>query len=648
MKGVSIIIPTYNGKKLLEENLPFVAEECARYEGETEILIVDDASRDGTAEFIAACFPGIQLLRNEKNSGFSRSANAGILKAKHPLIFLLNNDVKITPGVLAGLAGGFAENDVFAVQAKIVSNIGEESKDYPGYFSSKYGLFKYEYRPVTLLPGSMAEMDFASGGASMYSRAKFLALGLFDERFSPFYFEDIDISFRARWFGWRILYQPAAKVYHLHLGSTVKANYPAFKYNLIHKKNYFLFLLKNTVKVHTLPALFAYALYRTCKGGFTELAGFFCTVTEYLSFSRKQPAVRDSSVLYLDAPLFWPGGGQISLLNILRNLTEYTPFVVLDGQSGIEKDLRAIGIPYRVIKAGKTDIFGLIPAVIRILNLVKPKLVHCNAGTTFFSFVFALAAKMRGIPFVWHNRVLETAGLKEKLIARLASRVIVVSDEVGKKFKWLPQEKVIKLYNAVDLERFKPLANVEYLYKEFNLDKRAQVIGVFSRLDKWKGHGLFLAAAKKIVSKRPGCMLLMVGAGEERGKVEALAHELGLSGKILFTGHREDIAALMNLCAVIVNPSIMPEAFGRTIIEGMACGKPVVATAIGGPMEIIETGVDGFLVPLDAEALASAVLGILDDPATAGKIGVNARKKTELRFDIKAQMCGLHRIYEAL
>lgn len=643
--GVSIIIPTYNGKKLLAENLPFVAEECARYEGETEILVVDDGGGDGTAEFLAAEFPGVKLIRSEKNEGFSKTVNKGVLRAVQPLVFLLNNDIKLTPGVLAGLSGCFNEKDVFAVQAKIVSDAASENEDFLGVFSSKYGLFKYSYVPAVVPPGKPAEMDFASGGASMFNREKFLALGLFDERFSPFYFEDLDLSFRARWFGWRILYQPAAKVHHLHLGSTVKANYSALKYGIIHKKNYFLFLLKNTVSVGGLPVFLCYVLYRSFKGGFMELAGFFKAVREFLFLSPEPSAALRANILYLDSPLPWPGGGQISLLNILKSLAEYRPFVVLSGRSDLVNDLRREGIPWRMIKAGKADLPGFLPLALRIFNLVRPSLVHCNSGTTFFTFIFAVAAKLRGIPFVWHNRVLETAGLKERVIAALSSRVIVISEAVGGKFKRLAPEKVIKLENAVDLEIFKPGAE-EQLYAEFGLDRRTKVIGIFSRLEKWKGHELFLAASRLALSELPGCAVLVAGEGPERGRLEQLVHELEMDGKVLFTGHRKDIPALMNLCAIIVNPSILPEPFGRTIIEGMACGKPVIATAMGGPLELIEDGVDGFLAAPEAGTIAGLIRKLLENPEYAAGIGAKARKKAESRFDLRGQAARLLEIYK--
>lgn len=647
-EGVSIIIPTYNGMELLKKNLPFVQEELGRYKGGGEVIVMDDAGGDGTAAELPSMFPGVRIVRRGKNGGFAKTVNEGVRLAEYPLVFLLNNDIEITSGVLEKLAGCFREKDVFAVQAKMVSEAGGEGKSYLGIISSRFGLFKYEYKQAELNPHEAAEMDFASGGASMFSREKFLALGLFDEMFSPFYFEDLDVCFRARWFGWRILYHPAAVVYHLHAGSTVNAHYTSFKSNVIHKRNYYRFLLKNTVTVLTSPVFLLYALYRTLVSGPSEITGFLLAVTDSLALFFNKPARLGANILYLDTPLECPGGGQISLLNILKNLEGYRPFLVLSGPSCITADLKSHGIPHRVIKAGKADIFSFIPALLRILRSVRPGLIHCNSGTTFFSFAFAVAAKLKGIPFIWHNRVAETAGLKERAIALLSSRIIVISDEVAAKFKGLEPGKVIKIHNAVDLESFRARPDPDHLRKELALDRRRKVIGIFSRLDSWKGHELFLAAAKKVVSLDPDSLFLIVGEGPERGKLEALAGEPGLAGKVRFTGYRKDIAALMNLCAVIVNPSILPEPFGRTIIEGMACGKPVIATNMGGPLEIIENGVDGFLAPPDPEAIAGIIRKLLADAAYAGQVGGGARNKVERCFDLRAQMARLYEIYKGL
>lgn len=278
MKNISILIPSYNGRALLEANLPSLVAECGAYQGETQIIVVEDCGEDDTAEFLAAEYPRIAVIKTDRNEGFAKAVNQGMPLCRHPLVFLVNNDVELVPGVLELLAGCFDREDVFAVQAKMVTVPDDEDLDYLNVTYIRSGFFVYRREKSVKLPPSPVEVDFFSGGAAMLSRDKFIALGLFDERFSPVYFEDLDISLRARWNNWKILYHPSAKVYHRHLGSTVKAKYSYFKWNLIHKRNYFLFIFKHAARLKIIPACFfavpLYMVYKTLTGEIFFLPGF--------------------------------------------------------------------------------------------------------------------------------------------------------------------------------------------------------------------------------------------------------------------------------------------------------------------------------------------------------------------------------------
>ena len=303
LKSVSIIIPTYNGKELLRKNLPFVIQECSEYGGETEILIIDDGSMDGTFEFIYSEFPQVRIIKKEKNEGFSKTVNKGVLEATHPLIFLLNNDIEIMSGILKKLTDCFEKKDTFAVQCKIVSKAGDKDTDYLNKFNLKYGLFIYKYEKTVLGGDKAVEMDFVSGGASIFDRDKFISLGLFDETFSPFYFEDLDICFRAKLFGWKMFYIPASEVYHFHLGSTVKSNFSKFKWNLIHKRNYFLFILRNLRFMKICPVCFvsipAYICLKALKGNFYFALGFVLSLPVIFKERKLHKDFQKRNILFL-------------------------------------------------------------------------------------------------------------------------------------------------------------------------------------------------------------------------------------------------------------------------------------------------------------------------------------------------------------
>lgn len=342
-------------------------------------------------------------------------------------------------------------------------------------------------------------------------------------------------------------------------------------------------------------------------------------------------------ILYIDTPLKTPGGGQWSLFHILKNIDKkrfrfkvfipyYCQFYDLLRRNNIDVEIvKMIELSYKIKNFG-TDI------------------IHCNSATTKYTFVAAFTAKFLGIPFIWHNRVVETAGWKEQLIAGLSSKIIVISDAVKEKFRMF-QYKVVKIYNAVDIDLFKPDLDVYFLRIKLGLNKDTKIIGIFSRLDWWKGHRFVIDVFKNIQQKFKDIKLLIVGEGPEYGKVIKYAEESGVMKNIIFLGYREDIPQLINLCDIVLNPSTEPEPFGRTLIEAMSCGKIVIASDLGGHKEIIRNNEDGILLPLDVSIWTEKIIEVLSDEALIQKISISARKKVLENFSIKDQVNKIEEIY---
>lgn len=653
LRGVSVIIPSFNGLKLLRHCIPPLLEDLKAYKGPSEVIVVDDGSSDGTAEELPQLFPGTKVVRNEENSGFSHSVNRGVLAARHELVFLLNNDARVAGPLLETMASIFDDNSVFAVQPKVVSRPEDENEDYLNTAEQGFGFYRYGYRRQEIKPSSPARMDFVSGGFSLFDKKKFEALGLFDERLSPAYFEDIDACFRAQFFGWKMFYAPGAKIYHLHPGSTVDANYAPFGKKLMHRRNFFLFLLKNRPYLRyswlypfTMPA---YALAKLLGGDASFAAALPAAVAEACCpfWKPKRPeglAVRN--VLFLDTPIPPPGGGQKSLLIIIKNLRSRTAFLAADSESEITRAARKSGAAVRVHKVSRFGFpFSLLKSL-RLIRLAAPSVIHCNSAATLYTFCFALAAKLARVPFAWHVRVVESAGWKDRFIALLADRVIVISDAVGRKFPGYGGSKFVKIHNAVDAAAFRPGLDASKQRAEFRIQKGCKVIGVFSRMDAWKGHELFLSAAA-LLPDGGRYRFLLAGDGPQREKLAKLARNKGIADRVSFAGLRDDIPELMSLCDVIVNPSIEPEPFGRVIIEAMACGKPVVATAMGGHLEIIRDGEDGFLSKPEPEALAAAILRAAGE-GPEGAVASNARRKAETEFGAARQADAIENLYKGL
>jgi len=278
VKNISIVIPNYNGKELLKKYLHSVLNSCKSYSlGETELIIVDDASSDGTVEYLKSNFPDIRAIENPVNRGFSVSANRGILAARNRIVVLLNNDVEIALDFFRFLPRHFEEETTFAVRPYIKSDTNDGRRNFENPRIG--GEFRFGFIQVPLEKlGKFHFSFFAGGGASAFDKEKFLELGGFDEMFSPFYYEDVDLSYRAWKRGWKTVYEPRSLVYHQG-GATISKFYSPRRIRRIVERNKYFLVWKNITDrklllQHTIfiPIRIIAFLVR---GKFAPLLGFF-------------------------------------------------------------------------------------------------------------------------------------------------------------------------------------------------------------------------------------------------------------------------------------------------------------------------------------------------------------------------------------
>nr|MBI3614609.1 glycosyltransferase [Nitrospirota bacterium] len=174
------------------------------------------------------------------------------------------------------------------------------------------------------------------------------------------------------------------------------------------------------------------------------------------------------------------------------------------------------------------------------------------------------------------------------------------------------------------------------------------VIGILGRLTHQKGHVYLLRALPLLLAKFPSLRCLVVGDGELREELQGLAAALGLSEHCLFLGVRQDIPEVLAALDVLVLPSLS-EGLPYAALEGMAMGKPIVATAVNGVPELIQDGANGRLIPReDSKALARAVEEVLADPSTGRALGQAARKTVEQEFSAERWVDQLESLYERL
>jgi glycosyltransferase involved in cell wall biosynthesis len=332
------------------------------------------------------------------------------------------------------------------------------------------------------------------------------------------------------------------------------------------------------------------------------------------------------------------------------NLKSWEPFIAASQYTDAYDAAIAQGISVTICPIRKWSFpFDLFRAFL-LVDRINPAIIHCNTATTFFTFVYALIARLKKIPFIWHSRVMDTAGWKDAVILKLSNKTIAISEAVKRKFGHSADtQKISVLYNAVDTKHFFDGMETAALRKTLGIANDNLVIGVFSRLDWWKGHMVLINAMRKTLDhiNTDKVTLLIAGDGPCKDEITVKAQST-LIGHALLLNHRADVPHLMNLCDIVVTPSTEPEAFGRTIIEAMACGKPVIATNLGGPLEIITHGHDGFLSTPFAEPLAILLEMLILDPALRANIGANALNTVHKRFTVEKQIARLEKIYGTL
>jgi len=258
--NISIIIPNYNGEELLKKNIPKVLDAAENYkEGEAEIIIIDDASTDRSVIYVKNQISNIKdtykkskinlkIFENPTNLGFSSTVNRGVEKAKGEIVVLLNTDVVPEKDFLKPLIDHFYDKSVFAVGCM------DEDIDLP---AGKAGNGKTVLRGRGIgkwkkgfLIHSRGEIDktntlWVSGGSGAFRKSIWDKLGGFNELYSPFYWEDIDLSYRALKSGYKILFEKKSVVYHKHSEGAIKTHYSEFKIKTITYRNQFIFVWEN-------------------------------------------------------------------------------------------------------------------------------------------------------------------------------------------------------------------------------------------------------------------------------------------------------------------------------------------------------------------------------------------------------------------
>lgn len=370
-------------------------------------------------------------------------------------------------------------------------------------------------------------------------------------------------------------------------------------------------------------------------------------------------------VLYLSSNGNLFGGAELCLLDIVRGMRGlgWVPLVVVPFEGGLAETLRHEGVEVAVIDMGTLRHRGEIRspvllfrlatsvfATLRLYRLVRRRridLVHSNSAVVFSG---ALAALMARKPHIWHVREIPAGplwALVRRLILGASTAAVCISEAVALHLVGADRDRpglVRVLPDGVDTATFAPSPVPA---------EPPLLVGMVGRLHPHKGHRLFLRAAALVAGRGTPARFMVVGNvlpqyTELEAELHRLSVDLGLRETLEWVHHadRPELAKLLRAMAIVVMPSTWPEGGGLVVLEAMASGRPVVATRHGGPVEVVEDGVTGFLVsPSSPDEMAAAIESLLRDPARAAAVGQRAAARVEGHYSLSRHLASLDALY---
>ena len=347
-------------------------------------------------------------------------------------------------------------------------------------------------------------------------------------------------------------------------------------------------------------------------------------------------------------------GGELALARLLGGLQEVDAHVVLGADGPLVALMQRRGVAVEVLpldpRAGKVGRHAVtptrlpLPAVVstarytwrlsRRLREIEPDIVHTN--TLKAAIYGGVAGRLAGVPVVWHIRdriapdyLPRVTVMAIRLLARFVPSAIVANSQATRQTLGHPRRLIAVVpspvvYDAVGNEH----------EGVGSAPAGPLVVGMIGRLSPWKGQDVFVRAFAEAFPEGDEQALIVGGAlfGEDeyRATITALIDELGLSERVELTGHVDDVSGMLGRMHVVVHASVIPEPFGQVVVEAMAAGRAVIASAEGGPAEIIRPDVDGVLVPpRDVQALAAALRRLAADPEERHRLGVAASEAVQ-------------------
>lgn len=347
-----------------------------------------------------------------------------------------------------------------------------------------------------------------------------------------------------------------------------------------------------------------------------------------------------------------PDGAERLLVDVLKCRSQEFDFTVLCLVSGgdLEEELQNMNIPVRILgKKRKLDLTMFIRLVLW-LRTHKPAVVHTHLFTA--DSWGRLAAALVRVPTIystvhstnsWKNTLHRSI---DRVLAMLSTKIIACSTEVANvlvKRDRISQSRIETVPNGISLARFEGIKGIN-LVEEFHIAPKDVFMAMVGRLHPSKGHLDILPIMQRLKNDNISCHLIVIGDGELRGDIQKYIHDYQLEQTVSLAGQRKDVLQILSAVDILVMPSRW-EGLPIALLEGMALGKAVLATAVGGIPEVIQDGKNGLLAaPGDKEILEFKLRKLIENKMLRQPLGRQARSTVYTHFSAAS----VARRYESL
>lgn len=358
------------------------------------------------------------------------------------------------------------------------------------------------------------------------------------------------------------------------------------------------------------------------------------------------------NVLHVDTARSWRGGER-QVLALARGMAEYghRTAVVCPPGSALERRARGGVCMFGVRMRGEWDVAAAWE-LRRIIARFRPHVLHLHTAHAHTLGVLAASGFINRPKVIVSRRV--DFRVARNPLSRMKyrygiDRIIAVSEGVERVLRkdGVDAGKVTVIRSGVDLRGGIRGGSREVLFGDLGIPWGARIVGNVAALAPHKDHSCLLRAARRVVDRIPIVRFLIVGEGELERDLKRLTERLGLEKEVIFTGFREDVVDILSMLDVFVLSSHL-EGLGTSVLDAMAIGIPVVATRTGGIPEMVNDGVNGFLVPVgNPSKLADRICQVLLDDPLRERLGRNARCTAE-HFDIRETIRRTEELYRAV